>query len=118
MNTTTKILFAIVCFSFLISCSNDSEDDLIDQTPIMTVTYTSHIKNIVDNNCLNCHSNPTQNGAPMPLTTYNEVRDAVLNRGLINRLNNQVNPMPPTGNLPNATIALFEQWETDGLLEQ
>ena len=110
----------IVPFVLLfINCSNDSEDDLINQpqTP-QVITFTNDIKSIMDNNCIGCHSNPAINGASVPLTDFNNVKNAVLNNNLINRISTtpgQSGAMPFGGpQLPQNLIDLVIQWQTDG----
>ena len=63
----------------LSSCSDTTYDDIQanEDSNSDLVTY-QDVKPIIDNNCLNCHSNPTQNGAPMSLATYEEVKNSVL----------------------------------------
>ncbi len=104
---------------FFTSCTNDSTSDLIDNTPIENVTYQLNVKSIIDNNCIVCHGTVPMNGAPMSLTTYENVKDAVLNRGLLNRItrdNGQPGLMPNGGpRLPQATIDVILQWQADGL---
>lgn len=83
------------------------------------INYNTHVKNIIIANCIACHDNPPSSGAPMPLTTYMEVKEAVLNRGLIERINSATNPMPPKGGpLPKEQRDIIEKWEEDGLLEK
>ncbi len=105
----------------LLSCSNDSVDDLIDSEPIIQdVTYTNDVKSIIDNNCTFCHSNPPVNGAPMSLVTYQENVEAIENRNLIERIETQdLGFVMPLGGprLPQNLIDIVIQWETDGLLE-
>lgn len=102
------------------SCSENSTDDLIDTTNT-TVTYTSQVKNIIDTNCLFCHQSPPINGAPMQLTTYNEVKNAIINRGLIDRISRPqgTSGMMPNGGtrLPQATINKLIEWQNGGFLE-
>ena len=117
-----KILLVIsICF-LISSCTNVSEDDLIDATPLpANVTYVDNVKTIIDNNCISCHSNPPMNGAPMSLMLYSEVKDAVLNRDLIGRITGTStgSQMPLGGpKLPQNLIDIIIKWETDGLLEQ
>jgi len=84
------------------------------------VTY-QDVRFVFENICTQCHSNPTQNGAPMPLVTYENVRDAVLNRPLLDRISREEGAsgaMPLGGpRLPQNTIDLIFQWNEDGLLE-
>lgn len=124
MNTIQKIysvFFGIVIVSsLLMSCTNDSEKDLIENTGD-PVTYNNTIKSVIDNNCIVCHTSPPQNGAPMSLNSYNLVVDAVLNKGLINRISkNQGDPeMMPLGGtrLPQNTIDQFVEWSNNGFPE-
>ncbi|MCB0462332.1 MAG: hypothetical protein R2816_01040 [Flavobacteriaceae bacterium] len=118
-----KTLFlTLVIVGFLFSCTNASEEDLIDTTPIEDiVTYADDVKSIIDNNCIFCHSNPPENGAPMPLLTYYQVKDAVENRGLISRISSEdlAFVMPFGGpRLPQNLIDTVIKWQTDGLLEE
>ncbi|MGB0788528.1 MAG: c-type cytochrome [Marinirhabdus sp.] len=109
-----------------VSCSTTTEDDLIDAPVndddggVELVTY-QDVGPIFENVCTVCHSNPPQNGAPMSLETYTEVRDAVLNQSLLDRISRPEGApgaMPLGGpRLPQATINEIIQWNEDGLLE-
>jgi len=115
--------FLILCIVLVnISCENDSENDLIDITPVPTlITYESTIKSIIDTNCTFCHNDPPINFAPMPLLTFDQVKEAVDNRRLLDRVSSEdISFLMPAGGprLPQATIDLILQWNTDGLLEQ
>jgi len=117
------LLKFLILFTLLtnISCENDSEQDLIDVTPVLTlVTYENSAKAIIDDNCTFCHNDPPINQAPMPLLTFDQNRDAVINRGLLDRMTTNDNSlvMPRSGRLPQATIDVILQWNADGLLEQ
>ena len=124
MKLIKKTILLLPLFSMLIiqsSCENDSEDDLVDTTPVTEISYINDIKTIIDSNCIACHNDPQQNGAPMALLTYANVIEAIENRGLISRISSQ-DPsflMPAGGNrLPQATIDLVIQWQQEGLLEE
>ena len=112
-------LIAITLFS-LFSCSNDSESDLTIPTPIL-VKYTSDVRPIIQANCIPCHTDPPVNGAPMRLTTYDDVKYAINNRGLLDRISRpQGAPgMMPNGGtrLPQSSIDLITKWKTDGFVE-
>ncbi|WP_299438735.1 hypothetical protein [uncultured Aquimarina sp.] len=115
--------FLILCIVLInISCENDSENDLIDVTPVQSlITYDNTIKSIIDTNCIFCHNDPPTNFAPMPLLTYDQVKEAVDNRSLLDRVSSEdISFLMPAGGprLPQATIDLILQWNTDGLLEQ
>ncbi|MBR9757635.1 MAG: hypothetical protein GYB39_06100 [Algicola sp.] len=118
-----KKIAVFLVFSSLLNCTNTSEEDLIDQTPLEQgeiITYTVHVKPIIDANCLNCHGTPPTNGAPISLATYNQVKQAVENNNLIGRISSQ-DPsflMPLGGQrLPQNLIDLIIQWDNDGLQE-
>jgi uncharacterized membrane protein len=104
----------------IISCTNDSESDLINPTPV-AITYTNEIKSVIDNNCTFCHGNIPTNGAPMSLTTYLLVKDAINNRGLIDRISRVqgAQGMMPNGGtrLPQNTINSISQWKNEGFIE-
>ncbi|WP_323787959.1 hypothetical protein [Psychroserpens sp.] len=118
-----KIKYSLYVIVLLLSysCSYVSEADLIDATPIIeTITYTEHVKPIIDNNCIVCHNNPPINGAPISLTTFNDVKNAIDNNGLITRISsNDLGFLMPFGGprLPQNLIDTIIEWEADGLLE-
>lgn len=112
------IAFGIV---FVPGCANDSSSDLIDLNNVGEVTYTNTTKSIFDNNCIPCHATVPINGAPMPLTTYEFVKSAVLTRPLLDRISREQGApgMMPNGGtrLPQATIDKVFQWAQNGLPE-
>lgn len=115
----TFIIFGIIVVTT--GCENASEDDLINSNEVKNITYETDIKPIISNNCIACHSKPPKNGAPMPLITYNEVKDAVENRGLIDRISStDANFLMPFGGqrLPTNIIKNVEQWKADGFPEK
>ena len=119
MKKIKYIIFSTILFC--ISCSNNSEDDLIEPIVLNTTKYTKDVKPIIDNNCISCHGTTPSNGAPMSLVTYAQVKDAVQNRGLLERISREQGAsgmMPNLGTrLPQSTIDLIIDWNTDGLLE-
>ena len=98
------------------SCSSDSEDPM--PPPTGPVTYEGAVKAIIDGQCLACHIDPPVNGAPFPLTNYNQVSSqAALILTSISRQSGATAAMPPSGRLPQSTIDVIEQWIQDGTLE-
>ncbi|WP_299523525.1 cytochrome c [uncultured Lutibacter sp.] len=98
---------------FIASCSSNSDDDdIIVDNPTSTITYTNTINSIISGNCLGCHGTTPSNGAPMSLSTYNNVKDAVTGRNLIARVENGT--MPPNGNLTATQIQNLKTWQTNG----
>ncbi|KDN54117.1 hypothetical protein [Flavobacterium seoulense] len=120
----SKNLLPMLIFAgFLMSCSNDNPDTLMEDMPNENViTYQQNVKSIIDNNCISCHAATPRNGAPMPLVTYDQVKNAIQNRGLLNRisLNNGNSLLMPQGGprLPQASIDIVAKWQQDGLLEK
>jgi len=106
------ILSTFLLLYIFTSCSSSNDDDM---NPLTDITYNGAIKTIIDSNCLICHSNPPVNGAPMPLTTYENVREAIENRNLIGRVENGT--MPPSGNLSAAQVQAIKDWQTEGFIE-
>lgn len=119
-----KNLFSLLVFaSFLVACSNDNPDTLMEDMPNEdAITYQQNVKSIIDNNCISCHAATPINGAPMSLVTYTQVKNAIQNRGLLNRisLNNGNSLLMPQGGprLPQSTIDIVAQWQQDGLLNE
>lgn len=119
-----KKLFSLLVFSsLLMACTNDNPETLMEDIPLEgTITYNQNVKSIIDNNCIRCHASAPLNGAPMSLVNYNQVKEAIQNRGLLNRisLNNGDNSLMPQGGprLPQATIDVIVKWQQDDLLEQ
>ncbi|NEW80012.1 MAG: hypothetical protein GZ086_11435 [Gelidibacter sp.] len=103
----------------VVSCGGGGDDSPIipdpDPTPT-TITYANTISGIVSARCTSCHGSPPTNGAPNSLTTYASVKEAVQNRGLINKIETGV--MPKNGSMLSATqIQNFKTWQNNGFPE-
>jgi uncharacterized membrane protein len=127
MKKTIALTILLVSFA---SCSNsDTYEDIstppdtgttpgTGTTPVAT-TY-STIKTIIDNNCVSCHSDGRSASFRL-LTNYAQVKAAVENAGLLNRIqlqNGQQGIMPQGGRMSQANIDLIKKWNTDGLKEK
>ena len=114
-----KFIYIISILLFY-GCSNESTSDLTESVP-EKVSYSRDVKPITDANCIPCHNNPPLNGAPMSLLTKLQVQDAIVNRGLLDRISRpQGAPgMMPNGGtrLPQSSIDIIRKWKTDGFLE-
>lgn len=119
----TKLSIVALWSFMLFSCS---KEDSTTPTPVLPlpnpdgkVHYTD-IAPIINSNCTGCHGATPSNGAPMSLTTLNNVKDAIQNRGLLDRISRaQGTPgMMPNGGtrLPQASIDKITKWQTDGFL--
>ncbi len=116
MNRFKKFGLSLLVFT-IVGCTNDSDSDLLDLTEDEMVTYTDDIKPIMDQKCNSCHGATPSNGAPMSLHTYETVKSAVLNQGLIERISlveGQSGFMPLGGSkLPQNQIDAIIQWQND-----
>ena len=110
----------IITISILLILSSCSEGYIPIQetttTPTGTVSYQSQISPVVTSTCIGCHSTSNPQGGLL-LENYTQVRNATENGNLIQRINDAGNPMPPSGLMPTSTRSLFDQWVTDGYLE-
>lgn len=126
------IAFTILLAAFTSCSDSDTYQDIekkpetgnpptspTDPTTPTTITYTKNVKSIIDANCISCHQNG-RSAAFRPLTTYAEVKAAVENAGLLNRIqlqNGQQGIMPQGGRMSQTNIDLIVKWNTDGLKE-
>ncbi len=117
-----KPIVTTLCLGLLFTaCSSNTYDDISEEQEIIeeTVTYTTNVQPIISSNCVSCHA-PGATASFRPLTTYAEVKDAVENAGLLNRIqlqNGEPGLMPTSGRMPQATIDIILQWNEDGLEE-
>ncbi len=114
------LLFYLTTVLILISCTNTSPDDLVDDTPITgTVKYSTDILPIVESQCLSCHNDNFASGNNS-YSSYAQFRDATENGDVIDRITRNVGDqllMPQGNQLPQNSINLILQWQTDGYLE-
>ena len=129
-----KIIALTILLAALTSCSDsdtyqDIETPPVTGTPPLTGTpgtdpvaitsYSKNVKSIIDGNCISCHQ-AGRSAAFRPLTTYTEVKTAVENAGLLNRIQLQTGQqgiMPQAGRMSQTNIDLIVKWNTDGLKE-
>ena len=102
------------------SCESTTYEEIQDNTVIEgNVTYNANVKTIIQANCISCHS-AGGTASFRPLGTYADVVDAVQNAGLLDRIqrqNGEDGLMPQSGRMPQSTIDIILEWNTDGLLE-
>jgi hypothetical protein len=121
--TKIKISFlamALVATLFLPnSCTKDKGKQPVSSTPppaagaCDTITYSKHIKPIIDMNCAlsGCHAGTTSN----PLfTSYDLVKDRADAGRIKARAIDGPSFMPPSGRLPQAQIDLISCWLESG----
>jgi hypothetical protein len=96
-----KLLIGLMFFFILSGCYYDSEDELYGTCETTNVTYSQTITAIIHNYaCLNCHGNPTSNGAPFSLDTYTGVKAAVDAGRLYGAISHQTGFAPMPQNAP------------------
>jgi hypothetical protein len=122
MKKNTFLISTLLLGTILVSsCTNDSSNDLLGIEDLDEVTYTNTVKSIMDNNCISCHAATPINGAPNSLTTYENVKEAALNGGLLDRISRDQGEsgMMPSGGtrLPQAVIDQVTTWSNQGLIE-
>ncbi len=115
-----NLIYTVLASTVITNCSSSDSDDLTpkpdpDPTPTEKVTYSNDVKAIIDNNCVRCHGNPTANGAPFSLTTFDNAKSRI--DRILNRINNASNPMPPNGLMAQGLRDNIQKWKDDGLLE-
>lgn len=104
-------ILPVLFLLFFASCATDDEDP--NSITPTEVHYSTDIKLIIDNNCLNCHTSPPINGASMPLISYENVREAVENRDLIGWV--ESGSMPPVGDvLSDTEVQAIKDWQSSG----
>lgn len=118
MSNYIKLILTFLVFLGFASCTKAFiPDNEAIPTPIdKIVKYNTDIKQIMTNNCITCHGGPSPS-AGLDLTTYTNVKNAALNRNLLERMNDATAPMPQNGLLLLSTRRIMDKWKTDGYLE-
>ncbi len=120
MKAMKKLIYLPMAAFALISCDSHTYDEIEEEVVIDgPVTYNANVKAIIDNNCVVCHNDAGQ-ASFRPLTTYAQVKAAVQEAGLLDRIqlqNGESGVMPSTGRMPQSNIDVILQWNADGLLE-
>ena len=80
------------------------------------VIYDPEVAEIIQTNCLECHSGDSPS-ASLDLSNYPNVVQVMENGEMWNRLNSSDVPMPPIGNLSPSVIQIIEKWSSDGYPE-
>ena len=117
-----KIQWICLLIFVFYGCSESSPIDLVEkQTGTEIISYQNNIKAIIANDCLNCHSAVPTNGAPMRLDNLASLKEAIQNRGLINRINLDPsnNLAMPTGGpkLLQSQINSIIKWQNEGFVD-
>ena len=80
------------------------------------------VAQVLSDSCMSCHGSPLAGGAPNRLVSYDDLTAPSLNDPTISqieaaiiRMKDTQKPMPPSGALPAAQVAVLEQWVAGGL---
>ena len=93
----------------LTACTNDIIDSVLPIPESEDVVYSPYVKSIINNYCVNCHSGASP-AAGVALNNYNDLRHYTEKGHLIDRMNNESNPMPPNGMLPLEIRSQLQDW--------
>ncbi len=107
----TFILYVLLSF---ISCAEDSREELALEVS-GPITFEGNVRQIISQDCFNCHSSPPRNGAPFSLINFEEVSSRA--EAISNSINGRTVLMPPGINLPESRINIIDTWIAQGLLE-
>ncbi len=101
----------LISVFFYIGCTTleSTTSSLEDIANNSDVSYNAHVKRIISNNCLTCHSgkHPTAN---LQLEGYENLITAIKERGLLNRINNREHPMPTDGLMSKNERLAIQKW--------
>lgn len=104
-----KLLLAGVCVFFVVSCESSTYSEVSSEAEIANPTYLANVKPIIFENCLSCHS---AGGGQAPyLETKDQLKDAIVNFGLLNQINAPSGlGMPLSGRMPQSKIDVIVRW--------
>lgn len=107
-----SILSLTVGVITITSCTKDvgPNPDLVpkETNPCDSITFTTQIKPIIDNQCVNCHS---AGGQSPDLSTYSLLKAQVDGGRIKARVIDQnPSPMPPAGNLSSEELNSIKCW--------
>ena len=112
------IAIVVVCVCFWNSCTYDKDEIApIQEGACDSVMYkfSGDISDIILSNCAiqGCHDATGIGG--VTLTTYDEVKAKVDdNRLVVRMVDGSGGYMPPSGKLPDSTLAKVQQWISEG----
>ena len=116
-----KILFVLLFFSFLSSCTTKTYNEISAKIPD-NPTYIADIKPLVESSCISCHGGSIGQAQYPPLNNYQQVKtatDVAQGGQIICRIEDACGlVMPLTGKLPQSKIDLVKKWASTGFIEQ
>jgi hypothetical protein len=110
------LMVAVVSFQ---GCYYDTEEELYPQVQVCDtsqVTYSLSVRPVLDQNCMNCHSQAVQQGN-IVLETYADVQGVAATGALLGAIRHDpgFTPMPQGGGKLNDCVILqIEKWIQSG----
>jgi hypothetical protein len=102
------VLLVVIVFvaSVMDSCESSTYQEI---SPVVTnPTYSVDIAPIFSSKCVGCHND---------LGNYTQVKNAVLNRNLICRIESEsCGIMPPQGKMPQSIIDMIKLWKDNNFV--
>lgn len=99
-------IFLVLVLGIFISVSSCKKSDSEN-------SYHNSVSTIMNNYCVGCHSGSTAS-AGLDLTSYASVKAEAQTGNLYARITDTINPMPPTGPMPQADIDKINAWINEG----
>ena len=113
-NLFTALLLGIC----MVSCESSTYDEVSNgEVPTEKITYTKHVKAIMEAKCTSCHSTGGS-ASSRPLNTYQQVSGSI--NQIIDRIQRPAGDplrMPQGGTMSATDIATIVKWKEDGLLQ-
>jgi mono/diheme cytochrome c family protein len=110
-----KTTLFILAIGMLGSCTKaiiDPDEETPDSNSD-TVTYAKHVEQIMFNNCVTCHGGAAPS-AGADLTNYANVKSYTQDGQLLQRINNEAAPMPPSGLMNSTNRQIIQSWADGG----
>ena len=104
---TMNRIVKLCLFFFMSSCISK-----VDLCSVNEITYTKHIKPLINGKCISCHNNNFAYGN-LNLQDYNVLNNPKVNKQIIEVINLELgdpNLMPPNRPLDECQIKLLENW--------
>jgi len=112
------ISLAIALSVFPAGCYYDNEEDLygppLTNCDTVGMRFGTEIRAIMTQNCDECHLSTSSTYSGFTFQTHAEVESVAKNGKLLNRINSQSLPMPPSGLLSACDRAKIEAWVKAG----
>lgn len=117
MKVFVPLALFVSCF-MVFSCTYNKEEQpepfVDDKQQAPSITYTNYTKQVIDDNCVNCHSS---SGGQTPfLSTYSQV-NTQKSRIVARAINNIPSTMPTSGPLPQTVKDTLQMWVDQGALQ-